>query len=179
VLDVGCGPGVVLEWLEKKGIESFGVDSSPGVIALQKHQNRSNVILGSLKNLEELFLGFYFKGIVLLGNNLGLAGDFEQSRVFFEQCYRMLPHGGRLVGSSIDPSQTSSEINIQYQNRNRLEGKYYGQIRIHLEYQTRTSPEWDLVLFEPKDCSELLQSVGFKCVEILPDGSSYVLIAEK
>src|SRR5256886_14575005 len=73
VLDLGCGPGRHALFLQRKGFDVVGVDASPTQVALARIRGLANVYPASVRRLPR-GLGA-FQSLLLLGNNLGPAGD--------------------------------------------------------------------------------------------------------
>lgn len=72
VLDVGCGPGRLLDALAVHGIEALGLDLSPAAVALARARGRA-VRLGSV------FDGVHgrWSTALLLDGSVGIGGDPE------------------------------------------------------------------------------------------------------
>lgn len=51
VLDVGCGTGRYLEWLRQIGVEAWGVDAAPEMVALAQQRAPDRVMVGRAERL--------------------------------------------------------------------------------------------------------------------------------
>src|SRR5207249_4364489 len=78
VLDVGCGPGRHAVYLQRKGYRVVGIDASPTQVALARVRGVQEVYQASVQRLPR-GLGT-FDTLILMGNNLGLAGDLPRMR---------------------------------------------------------------------------------------------------
>lgn len=47
ILDIGCGPGHLVDILSKKGFNSFGIDSTPSFISYAKKNKKGNFQIGN------------------------------------------------------------------------------------------------------------------------------------
>jgi len=83
VLDLGCGPGRQALFLQRKGFDVVGVDASPTQVALARIRGLANVYPASVRRLPR-GLGT-FNSVLMLGNNLGLAGDVPHFRRFLRE----------------------------------------------------------------------------------------------
>src|SRR5437867_1862564 len=73
VLDVGCGPGRHAVYLQRKGHRVVGVDASPTQVALARVRGLQEVYQASVQRLPRGLA--MFDTVILMGNNLVLAGD--------------------------------------------------------------------------------------------------------
>jgi SAM-dependent methyltransferase len=72
VLDVGCGPGRMVEGLGRMGIVALGVDPSPGAVSLTRRRGCA-VLQRSV--FEPLPGEGRWGSVLLLDGNLGIGGD--------------------------------------------------------------------------------------------------------
>ena len=93
ILDVGCGVGQVVEYLDKRGYEAYGVDvSEPNVAHAQKISSRCQMYDG--------------KRLPFPDGHFAAAGAFnvvehvEQPENFIKEIVRVVERGGRIVISS-------------------------------------------------------------------------------
>lgn len=93
--------------------------------------------------------------------------------------FALLEPGGVFIGHSLNPSASQRAENISYQNKNKENGVYPGQIRIHLEYKNQRSSPWKLLLLFPEDVETILTSAGFQDIHFKHNGGSYYVIARK
>jgi len=178
VLDIGCGPGRSLRYLSKKNVQCIGIDSSPKTVELAKKRVDCKILIDDFHNILD-YKKEGIDGILLNGNNLGLSGNWKEFENFISQAYQTLKKNGILVGHSINPHMTSDKRNLEYQKNNINRGIYCGQIRIHLEYMDKRSPEWNILLLGPKDCELVLKNAGFTNIRFLTNGPYYYVIASK
>ena len=100
VLDVGCGTGVLVCELLKRGHAVFGVDLSESMIARSRrmvaevvpdHRDNSHLDTGDAEQLD--FEASYFDIVVASG----LAEYLESDELFFRECSRVLKPGGKVI----------------------------------------------------------------------------------
>jgi SAM-dependent methyltransferase len=70
VLDVGCGAGRHALYLQRKGLDVLGIDTSPLAVAVCRRRGLKNVRLMSVNQIGP-GLGT-FSTVLMLGNNFGL-----------------------------------------------------------------------------------------------------------
>src|SRR3990172_403718 len=89
VLDLGCGPGRHVLYLQKRGLDVVGLDASPTQVALARIRGALNVYQGNVRQIPR-GLGT-FDTAIMMGNNLGLAGDLPRTRRFLRDLRTIMP----------------------------------------------------------------------------------------
>jgi SAM-dependent methyltransferase len=72
VLDVGCGPGRIVEGLARRGVVVLGVDPAPGAVAMTRRRGCA-VVQRSV--FERLPGEGRWTSVLLLDGNIGIGGD--------------------------------------------------------------------------------------------------------
>jgi SAM-dependent methyltransferase len=122
VADVGCGPGYVTDHLHDAGVDAFGIDLSPAMVAIARRDYpHLRFEVGTMTDLE---LGdASVAGIVAFWSVIHVPDDAVPE--VFEEFRRVLrPHGLLLVGSHVgDETQHTSQgytgrpINVESHHR--------------------------------------------------------------
>src|SRR5947208_13200971 len=107
VLDVGCGPGRHAVYLQRKGHRVVGIDASPTQVALARVRGLQEVYQGSVQHLPR-GLGT-FDTMILMGNNLGLAGDLPRMRRSIRDARAITKRRSRIIGSTRTPGTRTPE----------------------------------------------------------------------
>ena len=179
VLDLGCGPGRHCLYLQSKGHAVVGVDASPTQVALARIRGVEEVYLGSVRNIPK-GLGT-FDTALLMGNNLGLAGDLPRMRAFFRDLRTIMRRGGRLIGHSRMPG-TWSEDHLPYVKRNLRRKRPPGLLTLRVRYKGRVGDWFDLLLTAPEEIARLAARTGWELTKVIWEGGytagDYVAILE-
>ncbi|MBV9285629.1 MAG: methyltransferase domain-containing protein [Acidimicrobiia bacterium] len=97
VLDVGCGPGRVLDTLARQGVMALGVDPAPGAVALARSK-------GCAVLQRSVFDPLPGRGrwgtVLLLDGNIGIGGDPAQ---LLRRCAALLDPDGAIVAEAEPP----------------------------------------------------------------------------
>ncbi|MGO4471377.1 methyltransferase domain-containing protein [Arthrobacter sp. M-10] len=94
VLDVGCGPGRMLEAARELGLASMGVDSSPAAVKLATARGGA-AILGSIFDPVPHERGW--GSALLLDGNIGIGGNI---RVLLERVASLLASDGQVLSEA-------------------------------------------------------------------------------
>jgi len=179
-LDLGCGPGRHAIFLQKKGFDVVGVDASPTQVALARIRGLANVYQASVRRLPR-GLGT-FHSVLMLGNNLGLAGDLPRFRRFLRELRGITRNGGRLIGHSRIPG-TWSEDHLPYVKWNVRRGRPAGLLTLRVRYKGRVGDWFDLLLIPPDELAKAAHETGWDLVRVIWEGGyqpgDYVGVLEK
>lgn len=153
VLDVGCGAGRHALALAGLGHEVIGIDPSPGAVEVSRARGVT-AFRGSIAapppGIGE------FDTLLMLGNNLGLLGRAELAADVLAALAALVRPGGRLVGSSTDPSVQAGPEDVAYQARNRERGDLPGQLRIRIRDGLLSTAWFDYLMLSADELRELI-----------------------
>lgn len=167
VLDLGCGPGRHALFLQKKGFDVVGLDASPTQVALARIRGLTNVYPASVRQLPR-GLGT-FNSVLMMGNNLGIAGDVPQVRRFLRDLREITRKGARLIGHSRIPG-TWSEDHLPYVKQNIRRGRPPGLLTLRVRYKGQVGDWFDLLLIPPEELARLGQETGWELVRVIWEG---------
>jgi 2-polyprenyl-3-methyl-5-hydroxy-6-metoxy-1,4-benzoquinol methylase len=117
ILDVGCGSGNYISYLNKKG-RVLGIDISPKVIKVCKERGFKNVKAGDIfkfKTKEK------FDTIVLLENNLGMAETVPRTKKLLKILGNLLNRGGQILTNVHDVKDADyydGKMRMVWKNKN-------------------------------------------------------------
>ena len=177
VLDVGCGPGRHLLWLQERGTAVTGIDTSAGVIQVARERGGKDVRLFSLFELTRL--GEKFDTLLFMGSNIGLAGTIEKTNALLDELRQVTNDDAVLIGSSLNPRATNNPHHLQYHQANEAAGRYCGQMQERFEYKGRVSPWIGVVLFEPDVLVGLLEQHNWRKEALIESGPVWFIVARK
>ena len=180
VLDIGCGPGRHAVYLQRKGHRVVGIDASPTQVALARVRGVQEVYQASVQRLPR-GLGT-FDTLILMGNNLGLAGDLPRMRRFLRDAREITKARGRIIGSTRIPG-TWIPYHLRYVKRNIARGRPPGLLSLRGRYKGRVGDWFDLLLLSPDDLAELAHSTGWELVRVIyeprDDAATYVAVLQR
>ena len=176
VLDVGCGPGRHSLWLQDQGHQVTGIDLSRGVaqVARERGLDAHALSLWDVDSLQRTY-----DTVIMMGNNAGLAGTVESTGRFLEHLGLITSSGALLVVNSIDPTATENPRHFAYHRRNEEAGRYKGEVKIRVEYETAVSPWFELALFEQQVYEALAADRGWEPDTAFTTDNSFFLFARR
>ncbi len=164
VLDVGCGAGSHGLYLQEKGLDVLGIDTSEGAITIALKRGLKNAEVRSFLDIEGTF-----DTILLLMNGTGIIGALDAIPQFFEKLKTLLKPNGRVF---ID----SSDLIYLYDDGSEVEG-YYGQLQYKLKYKDLEGDSFPWLFLDKENLAEEANIHGFNC-DIVLEGAHYDYLAE-
>lgn len=113
ILEVGCGVGYFLRWLEKK-YDVVGVDISSQAIKIAKNRTKASLLVADAQKLP--FRNETFDVIVAFD----VIEHLENPVKFFREAYRVLSRNGLLILSTPNPGSFGCYIKAQKPKQNGL-----------------------------------------------------------
>ncbi len=164
VLDIGCGAGRVMKYLDGNGFEVVGLDYSPLAIKTCRERGFSALVNSSITAINKQ-MGI-FETFVMFGNNFGLFASFNRARWLLRKMYAMSSTGARIIATTCDPYGTSLPEHLAYHKLNRKRGRMCGQLRLRIRYHKYQSPWFDYLLVSVKEMEKILKGTGWQISEI-------------
>lgn len=180
VIDVGCGSGRVSLYLQQRGFDVVGLDSSPLAVRAARRRGAQQVWRLSLDDLAPRIASF--DTVVLFGNNFGVFGTPRRlRRVLTDWSARMGP-GARILAGSTNPyCGGAPALSRDYYFRNRTLGRMPGQVRLRIRYRRQVGPWFDWLFVSRREMRALLRGTGWRPLRILGGTPSepFVALLEK
>src|SRR5579863_3925119 len=168
VLDVGAGAGRASLLLQDRGQEVLALDTSPGAVRCCQQRGVREVYRGSVQQAVADGMTASFDSALLIGNNLSLLGSPELAVPFLAALAGVLRPGGVIAGTCLDPSGTTRQVHLDYQERNRRQGRLAGQMAIRVRYEQLASDWFSWMLMSPAELAELAATAGWQLAEVHP-----------
>lgn len=169
VLDVGCGPGRHLLWLQEKGFAVTGIDVSPLAVEVARLRGARDCRVMDARALS--FPLGSFETILMMGNNFGIAGGVGGTREMLRGFHRITTEEGLIISTSRDPLDTDNPRHLAYHERNRQRGRPPGLVTIRFEFRGEVGPWFDLLLATPEEMVEIAEPTGWRLKELYRDES--------
>lgn len=177
VLDIGSGAGRVSLYLQEKGLDILALDISAGSIEVCQLQGIRKFFQGDIFNYHTLEP---FDCVLLLGNNLGIGGDYDGTKKLLNKC-KELTKNGHIFLHYVSPIPTEDSDHVKYHKLNESGGKRIGEITLRIRYRTLQSDWFKLFLPTEEEFNKIIDDTGLEIVRkwMLSKNSFYVHLAKK
>ncbi len=162
ILDIGAGVGPHSLELQKKGLEVYAIDISIDACEIMKKRGVINVKCSTVYDLKEIT----FDIILLMGRSIGFVEDLPGLKKFLNYCKDLLNPGGFILLDSLDVRLTTNQIHLAYQSENLKSGRYFGEIRLQIEYKGQLGEKFQILHIDPHTLTNTSKELGWSC-EIL------------
>ena len=159
VLDIGLGAGRHSLYLQGKGYDVTGIDTSPLALDVSRLRGVKKCVLMSLHKLE--FPDNSFDTVLMLGQNLVL-GKIDDMRAYLTKIYNITAQDGIIIGEARDPSNTDKPQHLAYHERNRQRGIHPGLIKVRIGFHGKKGGWFDLFLMDQELLEEVIAPTGWK-----------------
>jgi SAM-dependent methyltransferase len=170
VLDIGCGAGRHALVLQERGLSVVGLDLSPLAAQVARLRGMRRAVVGSAMALP--FAPTSFDTFLLLGNNLGLAGNVEGTATVLRQLRTLARPGAVVIASSRDPAVTDNPVHLAYHECNRARGRPIGQMTLRMEYGGQVGPWFDFLILAPDEVDALAEQAGWRVERVFGEGQA-------
>lgn len=179
ILDIGCGAGRFGIHLQNNGFDVVGIDNSDLAVKVSKAMGLKEVFPIGIDEID-LNLG-KFDTILMLGNGFGLMHSFANTRKILDKLENISSDDALIIAESINPYGSSFPNELSYFEKNRKQGRMYGQLRMrirHLDYKT---PYFDFLFVSPDEIRTIVEGTSWKLDKTLGDinGGFIALIKKK
>jgi SAM-dependent methyltransferase len=178
VLDIGCGAGRCSLYLQGRGMDAVGIDNSPLAIEVCKQRGLKNARVISINRISKS-LGI-FDTIIMMGNNFGLFGSFEDARRLLRKMHDMTSEKARIIAESNDVYKTNEPDHLGYHEFNRKRGRMAGQIRLRVRRGKYVTPWFDYLMVSREEMEDIVRGTGWEIKKIIESNRSpYIAVMEK
>lgn len=178
ILDVGIGAGRHALYLQDQGHQVIGIDNSPLAVAVASQRGVRDCRVMSLTNISDT-LGI-FDTVIMLGNNWGLLGSFEQGQHILKRLYDITTDDAKIIAETTNPYSTTQSAHLQYHEQNRQKGRMGGQIRFRMRFQQYCGDWMDYLLTSVDEVNIIINNTGWKLVQTFGDTEhQYTLVLGK
>lgn len=170
ILDVGCGAGSHMLYLQQKGFDVTAIDTSKGAVEVSKLRG-----LKTVKNIELLQLkNETFDTILLLMNGTGIFQKLENIATYLEHLKTLLNPGGQVLIDSSD---------IKYMFDTFEDGgilvpadRYYGELQFTIKYKGNESEAFEWLYLDEHIFKSACQASGLD-FEVIERGGNFDYLA--
>ncbi|WP_306054871.1 class I SAM-dependent methyltransferase [Natronococcus wangiae] len=175
VLDVGCGAGQHVCWLQDHGVDVVGVDVSPGAVEAARSRGGEDVRRDDMFDLP--FDRDRFRSLHCIGTQLGLAGSLAGISELLAEFARVTGGDGVAVVDNYDPRRLGDDfLGYRFDPRTGVARRCF-----HFEYERDgervVGPTLQFLLCSPARLEEATIGTPWAVTDVRhddPDGAHYV-----
>lgn len=170
ILDVGCGAGNHALWLQEKGFNVKGIDTSKGAIEVCKERGVVNTELKPLFSETETF-----DTILLLMNGTGIFQELTLVSQYLRHLKSLLHPEGQIL---ID----SSDISYMYEDEDgglwlAMYSNYPGELDYYISYKGEKEEPMKWLYLDFETLKTACFTVGLQCEKVM-DGAHFDYLAK-
>ena len=104
----------------------------------------------------------------MLGNNFGLFGDAENTKLILKKLSRVTSNNeAHIIAGTRNPYKTDSTEHLEYHQLNLQRGRMAGQIKMRVRYGKRVGEWFDYLFVSPEEMRELLVDTEWQVKELI------------
>ena len=178
VLDIGCGAGRHALYLQERGLEVVGIDSSPLAIKTCLERGLKDARLLGLTNISRK-LGI-FDTILMMGNNFSLVGSPARAAWLLKRFAGITSADATIIAFTRNPYTTSLPEHLDHHRWNLAHNRPGGQARIRVHYKKYASGWIDFLMVSPEELQAILLPTPWRVDRILEgDSGIYCALLKK
>lgn len=160
-LDIGCGAGRHSLYLQEKGFDVIGIDSSPLAIAVCRSRGLRSARVLSIGGVGEFAPGA-FDSVIMMGNNFGLFGSFRRAQTLLKRLHRITTPDARIIAESTNPYAVNDSLHRGYRRSNLKRGRMAGQIRFRIRHRNIVGAWMDYLLVSKREARRIVKGTGWR-----------------
>ena len=165
IIDAGAGTGIHSLYLQQKGYKVSAVDMSPEACGIMSKRGVVDVKCIDILKISNVLSNT----ILLLGHGIGLTGTLNGLDSFLDKAQNLVLPGGQLLINSMDVRCTSEAVHLDYQETNRENGKYFGEIRMQFIYKDAIGEMYEWLHVDANTLAVHASQRGWKCESLFQD----------
>ena len=165
ILDVGCGPGRILKFLQIREQDAVGFDIDPIVIQLCQERGIRNVFVDSYDNLDRFST---VDTVLWLNRTLCTAGSLPRIESLLASSRRCCSDEGILIFDSV-------EVRPDLANH----GPGVLQTSVHFRYNEKVSEPFKRTCFSRNIAERIVQKSGWKPIDTIRVADSYTMVCKR
>lgn len=170
ILDVGAGAGPHSLVLQERGFEVCAIDISPECCEVMRRRGVVDVRCGDVFDLQEES----FDTLLVLDDGVGMVETLPNLGRLLEQFRKLTLTDGQILVDSIDVKRTVKKRHLEYHEKMRRAGRYFGEVRLRFEYKNLIGPEFGWLHVDPNTLKEQASSTGWECWIELEENGDYL-----
>ena len=158
ILDVGAGTGKHSLVLLKKGFTVDSVDISPEAVEIMTKRGIKHARCSNIFDFRE---GRY-DTILMLLHGVGMVETLDGFRRFLNHAENLLNPKGIILFDTLDVRVTEDPGNLAYQEKNKKQNRYIGEIHLQFEYKGEMGSPHSWLHLDPDTLEDEVSKQGWQ-----------------
>ena len=159
-LDIGCGAGRVILYLQKEGNYALGIDSSPLAIKVCRLRGAKHAKVMDIDGIRK-FGRESFDTVIMFGNNFGLFGSKPRAKALLKELHRITSKDAVIIAETRDPYLTDNPVHFRYHAWNRKRNRMPGQLHMRIRFMQYATPWYDYLIVSRNEMKGILAETGW------------------
>jgi len=159
ILDIGAGAGCHSLHLQNQGLSVCCIDIRSEAVEVMVKQGLKDVRCTDFYSLRQE----KFDTLLMMMNGIGIVETLSGLNRFLKESYRLLKPNGQILLDSVDLRHGENPDGTGDQDSDSHSGKYFGEIRLQLEYGGVFGPPLECLFVDPDTLSEMALNAGWSC----------------
>jgi len=176
ILDVGCGSGVHMRYLQRKRKNVYGFDISNWAVEQARKMGTQNVSVASWSDFSTIRK---FDNIICMNATIGCIGNVNSISSFFEKMLALLNCDGNIYIQGVDWRIDPFQKHANYIEKNKRNNIYPGQARLRLHYKDMWGDFFDWVWIDTDTLINEASRFNLSLVSLERFGAKYNIVFKK
>ena len=164
-LDIGCGAGRIMKFLQNEGVDICGIDVDRDCIRLCTQLGIKNVHIESWEYMDKFGS---FDTILLLNRSIGMGGNVSGVKSILSKCHECTSREGILIFDS-------HEIDSDFVK----DGSGIFENKIRFKYNNKYSEAFPWIHFSSLVANKLLAKTGWQSITKTKIDDKYCMVCKK
>lgn len=164
ILDAGAGAGPHSLVLQNNGFSVCAIDISPEAVEVMHKRGVKNVHCADIFN----YAGGKFDTILMMMHGIGMVENLSGLNKFLAVVKEKLKPNGQILLDSMDARHTNDPAHLNYHEKNRRAGNYFGEFRLQFEYKGKKGASFTWLHIDPETLKEHALKAGWSTDIIVP-----------
>ncbi len=163
VLDVGAGTGVHTLVLQERGLPMTAIDILPAAVDIMRKRGVKTAHCADVFGFE----GGPFDTVLLMGHGIGMVETIEGLDRFLSHVQGLVSPDGQVLLDSLDVRVTDVPAHLEYHEKNRNAGRYFGETRLTFGFGDKQGPQCGWLHVDSETLARHADKNGWKSTVIV------------
>ncbi len=164
ILEIGCGAGRILKYLQESGHNATGFDIDCALVALCGERGVKNINTETYMNMEKFGI---FDTIIALNRTIGIAGTIDGVQKMLKKCSACSGKNGILIFDSIEVRPELSTSSGVYERK------------LRYKYEDKYGEWFSWINFSSDVARKVLAETGWNVEKVIKHEDTYCMLCKR